>query len=464
MAQAVAAVAPAPIANAASAQTTQPQVMAPSYPLASLYVGDLHPDRFSNTGPVLFIRVCHDAVTRRSLGYAYVNFQQPADAERALDITNFDVVLNRPIRIMWSQRGPSIRRSCAGNIFNKNLGKDIDTKAIYDTFSMSGSILSCKLCVMNMAARKDSAVVVVEMNNKTSGNKPLYVALAQRKEDRKAQLVSQYMQRLAAMRMQNPAGLMGTMYAPASGGFFLPQAIQNQRAAPFMQTPNLSGAQMRGAVPRWNNMGGFNHQMQGYMMGPAGGGQFGGANQIARGGPRSGGMGGGGGMRQYGGQPRQTACLAWAAEATSSKECGQPKGMQQQQQQQAQQPQIAYSSYPQQQSRGMAPQMGGGASGGGGANAGHGITATHQEPLNTLLLTETDMTGQKQMLGERLYAIVARCSRDSDVEQVGKIMGKLLEMENAEILLLLGDEEMFRLRVDEAATVLYQGTGQKEAQ
>ncbi|KAL3104550.1 hypothetical protein niasHT_022105 [Heterodera trifolii] len=48
---------------------------------------------------------------------------------------------------------------------------------------------------------------------------------------------------------------------------------------------------------------------------------------------------------------------------------GQPRGMQQQQQ--AQQPQIAYLSYPQQQSRGgLAPQMGGGASGG-GANAGH---------------------------------------------------------------------------------------------
>ncbi|XP_041089927.1 polyadenylate-binding protein 4 isoform X2 [Polyodon spathula] len=572
--------------------------VATSYPMASLYVGDLHPDiteamlyeKFSPAGPVLSIRVCRDMITRRSLGYAYVNFQQPADAERALDTMNFDVVKGKPIRIMWSQRDPSLRKSGVGNVFIKNLDKSIDNKALYDTFSAFGNILSCKvvcdengskgyafvhfetqeaadraiekmngmllndrkvfvgrfksrkereaelgakakeftnvyvknfgddvsdeklqelfsaygktlsvkvmtdstgksrgfgfvsyekhedaskaveemngkelsgkqvfvgraqkkverqaelkrrfeqlkqerisryqgvnLYIKNLddtiddeklrqefipfgsitstkvmqeegrskgfgfvcfSSPEEATKAVTEMNGRIVGSKPLYVALAQRKEERKAHLTNQYMQRIAGMRAM-PANTILNQFQPA-GGYFMPAVPQAQNRATYY-TPNQL-AQVR-PNPRWQQQGGRP--------------QVAGSQPL---GPR---------LPVTGPAPRAVPPYKYAATVRSS----QPISMQQAQ---------------------------------------PAVLVQGQEPLTASMLAAAPPQEQKQMLGERLFPLI----QSMHPSLAGKITGMLLEIDNSELLHMLESHESLRSKVEEAVAVLQAHQAKKDA-
>ncbi|KAM9842294.1 polyadenylate-binding protein 4 [Aulostomus maculatus] len=603
-----------------------------SYPMASLYVGDLHPDiteamlyeKFSPAGPVLSIRVCRDMITRRSLGYAYVNFSQPADAERALDTMNFDVVKGKPIRIMWSQRDPSLRKSGVGNVFIKNLDKSIDNKALYDTFSAFGNILSCKvvcdengskgyafvhfetqdaadraiekmngmllndrkvfvgrfksrkereaelgakakeftnvyiknfgddmdddrlkelfdkygktlsvkvmtdptgksrgfgfvsyekhedankavedmngtelngktvfvgraqkkmerqaelkrkfellkqerisryqgvnLYIKNLddtiddeklrkefspfgsitsakvmleegrskgfgfvcfSSPEEATKAVTEMNGRIVGSKPLYVALAQRKEERKAHLTNQYMQRIAGMRAM-PANAIINQFQPTSG-YFMPAVPQAQNRTTYYAPNQL--AQMR-PNPRWQQQGG---RGQGGFQGiPSSLRQPGPRANLRHMSPSSGTQGPRGqtmAPRPSMGVPGPRAMPPYkyaTGVRNPNPQVVQPIALQQAQ---------------------------------------PAVHVQGQEPLTASMLAAAPPQEQKQMLGERLFPLI----QAMHANLAGKITGMLLEIDNSELLHMLESHESLRSKVEEAVAVLQAHQAKKDA-
>ncbi|XP_040055643.2 polyadenylate-binding protein 4 isoform X2 [Gasterosteus aculeatus] len=605
-----------------------------SYPMASLYVGDLHPDiteamlyeKFSPAGPVLSIRVCRDMITRRSLGYAYVNFSQPADAERALDTMNFDVVKGKPIRIMWSQRDPSLRKSGVGNVFIKNLDKSIDNKALYDTFSAFGNILSCKvvcdengskgyafvhfetqdaadraiekmngmllndrkvfvgrfksrkereaelgarakeftnvyiknfgddmtddrlkehfdkygktlsvkvmmdpsgksrgfgfvsyekhedankaveemngnelngktvfvgraqkkmerqtelkrkfellkqerisryqgvnLYIKNLddtiddeklrkefspfgsitsakvmleegrskgfgfvcfSSPEEATKAVTEMNGRIVGSKPLYVALAQRKEERKAHLTNQYMQRIAGMRAM-PANTIINQFQPASG-YFMPAVPQAQNRTTYY-APNQV-AQMR-PNPRWQQQGGRGQ-----------GGYQGIPSSLRQPGPRA-------NMRHMspGGGPQGPRASGQAMGPRPPMGVLGPRAM----------PPYKYATGVRNPNPQMVQPMA-------LQQAQPAVHVQGQEPLTSSMLAAAPPQEQKQMLGERLFPLI----QSMHANLAGKITGMLLEIDNSELLHMLESHESLRSKVEEAVAVLQAHQAKKDA-
>ncbi|KAM8966020.1 polyadenylate-binding protein 4-like [Sarcophilus harrisii] len=177
--------------------------------MASLYVGDLHHEvteamlyeKFSPAGPILSIRVCRDAVTHRSLGYAYVNFQHLADAERVMTDMNLYIIKGKPVRLMWSQRDPSLRKSGIGNVFVKNLEKSINNKSLYDAFSSFGNILSCKVITddngskgygfVHFEHRESAERAIQKMNGILLNDLKIFVGHFKSRKDRESELGAQ---------------------------------------------------------------------------------------------------------------------------------------------------------------------------------------------------------------------------------------------------------------------------------
>lgn len=104
------------------------------------------------------------------------------------------------------------------------------------------------------SAPEEATKAVTDMNGRIVGSKPLYVALAQRKDERKNHLASQYMQRLTTARLQSQQ--LGQMFAnpanaaAAATGIYLPAALQNAATRFYPAAPSFAAPPVR-PTPRW---------------------------------------------------------------------------------------------------------------------------------------------------------------------------------------------------------------------
>ena len=116
-------------------------------------------------------------------------------AANARDVLNFTPVNGKPIRVMFSHRDPSIRKSGFANVFIKNLDTAIDNKALQDTFGAFGTVLSCKVAVdANGKSKgygfvqfdKDEAAqnAIKRLNGMLINDKQVYVGLFVRHQER----------------------------------------------------------------------------------------------------------------------------------------------------------------------------------------------------------------------------------------------------------------------------------------
>ncbi|KAL3634166.1 poly(A) binding protein Pab2 [Castilleja foliolosa] len=232
----------------------------------SLYVGDLDVnvtdsqlyDLFNQVGQVVSVRVCRDLSTRRSLGYGYVNYSSPQDAARAMEVLNFTPLNSKMIRVMYSHRDPSVRRSGTANIFIKNLDKAIDNKALHDTFSTFGNILSCKIATDPTGQSKGYGFVqfdseegahnaIDKLNGMLINDKQVFVGHFLRKQDRdtdvtKTKFNNVFVKNLAESITDDDLKNVFAEYGPITSSVVMRDADGKSRCFGFVNFENADDA------------------------------------------------------------------------------------------------------------------------------------------------------------------------------------------------------------------------------
>ncbi|XP_071091576.1 uncharacterized protein [Haliotis cracherodii] len=143
------------------------------------------------------------------------------------------------------------------NLYVKNLDDVVDDERLRNEFSQFGTITSAR--VMREGGRskgfgfvcfsspEEATKALTEMDGRIIVSESLYVALAQRKEDRRALLASQRMQKMTTMRQQQTAQF-NQMFQQIGAGNFVPTMPQAQRGLQNQVRPTQPTAGFQGKM------------------------------------------------------------------------------------------------------------------------------------------------------------------------------------------------------------------------
>ncbi|KAK2559924.1 Polyadenylate-binding protein 1A [Acropora cervicornis] len=202
-------------------------------------------------GKVLSLKVMTDE-SGCPKGFGFVCYETPEQAQKAVDelcgrewngqklyAGRFQRKAERQMDLkshFEKKKSERIIRYQGVNLFVKNLDDTIDDGRLREEFSECGTITSTKVMMDDKDNSKEEAnKAATEMNGRILVTKPLYVALAQTKEERRAQLATEHMQHL---RKQQAAGQPVGQVFPQGGAFYmqlLAQAGQRPIFTPQMQ-------------------------------------------------------------------------------------------------------------------------------------------------------------------------------------------------------------------------------------
>ncbi|CAC5370107.1 PABPC [Mytilus coruscus] len=429
------------------------------------FSGDMSEDElkdiFEPFGKLINVKIMSD-IGGKSRGFGFVSYEEPEAAEKAVEDLNGLTINERTLFAGRAQkkaerqaelkakseriRMERINRSQGVNLYVKYLDDNIDDERLRMEFSQFGTITSAKVkrtegCKSKgfgfvcFSSPEEATKAVREMHGRIVGERPMYVALAQQKEDRKAHLASKYMQRNTSIRMQPAAGMVCQMFPSAGPGNILPTMTQGQRNfyAPT-QVP-----QMR-ASPRWPTQlrqptpaSGFQN-MPGQQIRPVNP-----AAARARQ-PGQGNIRGGMNARPITGQSGTGQLSRMPQPVPGRGQVPPPSGVLNQ----ASRYSPTLMRHPHQAGRHqnmVMPQP---------PAQGGVIQVQGQEPLTSTMLADAPQQEQKQMLGERLFPLIQGMYPDL----AGKITGMLLEIDNSELLHMLKSKESLEAKVNEAVAVL----------